>query len=90
MKILEGKDIKPRIKYDPEKLRYNEYYQSVDFWKKKFPKGYDQIPGFDKIIERNADYARLRNLTPEKEMTERSKIISNDNIYVNGNIEHSS
>jgi hypothetical protein len=73
LKILQGKEIKPRIKYDPEKLRYNEYYQSVDFWKKKFPKGYDQIPGFDMIIARNADYAKLINLTPEKEIIKRSK-----------------
>ncbi len=38
LKISQRKDIQPRITYDSEKVRYNAYYQSIDFWKKKFPK----------------------------------------------------
>ncbi len=40
---------------DWEMLQYNSVYNSVQFYDKKFPKGYENIPGFDKIIEQIAE-----------------------------------
>jgi len=36
---------------DWEKVRYNAFYKSPDFFESKFPVGFNKLPGFDKIIE---------------------------------------
>ena len=49
--ILDMKELKYPLPYDPEKLKYNSVYKCSDFFAKKFPTGWQSIPGFDKIIE---------------------------------------
>ena len=54
------------LHYDPEKLQYNQKYKCFDYFAKKFPDGWESIPGFDKVIEmcqRNGS-----KLTPLQEM----------------------
>jgi hypothetical protein len=73
--ILKGKELQPKYKFDINKIQYNNYYHSVDFWKTKFPKGYDKLIGFDKIIEHYAHKAKTENKTPLDEMIKLSEII---------------
>ena len=54
---------------DWDKVRYNSLYKDFSFHEKKFPNGYDSIPGFDKIIEEIAKNAK----TPLEEILERSR-----------------
>ena len=39
-----------QLNIDTEKIRYNERYRCFDFFAKKFPPGWDSIPGFDRVI----------------------------------------
>ncbi len=55
-----------------EKLKFNQYYNSLDFWKTKFPKGYDRIPEMNLIIKKIQEI-NINN-SPLKEIEERSKI----------------
>ncbi len=36
-------------------LLYNHLYSSYEFYENKFPPGFDNIVGFDKIIQKMAD-----------------------------------
>lgn len=56
---------KPLI-YDPEKLQYNQKYKSFEYFANKFPKGWEFIPGFDKVIEKCQMNAN--KITPLQEM----------------------
>jgi len=47
---------------DMNKIQYNNYYQSYDFFESKFPKGYDNIIGFSDVIENMATNAKRKNL----------------------------
>ena len=63
--------------FDIYKVAYNLRYKTTEYWKSKFPNGYQNIPGFDKIIEKIAEEA----LTPLEEINLiREKNISNNNI----------
>jgi hypothetical protein len=53
---------------DINKIQYNNYYQSYEFFEIKFPKGYDNIIGFSDIIENMATNAKLKNLNPLDEI----------------------
>ena len=53
---------------DMNKIQYNNYYQSYEFFESKFPKGYDNIIGFSDIIENMATNAKLKNLNPLDEI----------------------
>lgn len=57
---------------DIEKLKYNSFYRSYEFVESKFPKGYENIPGFDKVIQSIADELKLTS--PLEEITKRSII----------------
>jgi len=37
---------------DYSQVQYNQIYKSFEFYDDKFPEGYENIPGFDKIIEK--------------------------------------
>ena len=37
--------------FDIYKVAYNLRYKTTEYWESKFPDGYQNIPGFDKIIE---------------------------------------
>ena len=53
---------------DMNKIQYNNYYQSYEFFESKFPKGYNSIIGFSDIIENMATNAKLKNLNPLDEI----------------------
>ena len=65
---------------DFEKLKYNAFYRSYEFYENKFPKGYENIPGFNKIIENIALQAEEENKTPLQEIIERQNIIKSNDI----------
>ena len=51
--------------FDIYKVAYNLRYKTTEYWESKFPDGYQNIPGFDKIIEKIAE----ESLTPLEEIT---------------------
>ena len=53
---------------DVNKIQYNNYYQSYEFFESKFSKGYDNIIGFSDVIENMATNAKLKNLNPLDEI----------------------
>ena len=53
---------------DISKIQYNNYYQSYEFFERKFPRGYDNIIGFSDVIENMATNAKLKNLNPLDEI----------------------
>ena len=53
-------------------LKYNAFYRSYGFVESKFPNGYESIPGFDCIIQSIADKLEKEEITPLKEMLEKS------------------
>jgi hypothetical protein len=63
---------------DLDMLKFNSFYRSYEFAASKFPPGYENIPGMDKVIE-----SCIPKLTPseeldiiEKEALEKSNIPS--------------
>ena len=60
----------PGIKFDPAKIQYNSYYHTPEFWFKKFPKGFENIPEMhaiiDDIIEKNHDNSPLAEIARPK------------------------
>ena len=68
--------IREKQSIDWSKLNYNDY-NSFDNCAKKFTKGWESIPNFDKIIQQISD-----NITsPLEEMNERLRISELDNEY---------
>lgn len=63
--------VKPRPELDISKIKYNAFYRSYEFAESKFPKGYENIPGFENIIE--SVRQELENITPLEEMGLRQK-----------------
>ena len=57
-----------RVSIDFNKIQYNNYYQSYEFFESKFPKGYDNIVGFSDVIENMATNAKLKNINPLDEI----------------------
>jgi hypothetical protein len=58
---------------DVAKLKYNAFYRSYDYYLNKFPKGFDGLPGFDKVIEsiqqQNADNTPLKEIEKLKSVS---------------------
>ena len=50
-------------------IKYNSLYNSYEFYEKKFEPGYQNIPGFDKVIESIVD--KNINNSPIKEYEKR-------------------
>ena len=65
--------IKREFALDLDKIKYNAFYRSYEFYESKFPKGYESIPGFEKIIESIVE--KSVDKTPLDEMLEREKNI---------------
>ena len=61
---------------DMEKLQYNAFYRSYEFYEQKFPPGYQNIPGFEKVIELCAE--NNKDNTPLKEIEKRAEEITNE------------
>ena len=61
VKIDEDKDVH---KLDLSKVQYNNLYHNYDYYNRKFPPGYDNIPGFpdviQSIVEKNNDTTPLQ------------------------------
>jgi hypothetical protein len=70
--LLGMTEVKAPLQYDPEKLIYNQKYKSFEYFAKKFPPGWQSIPGFDKVIDLCRQNAT--NMTPEEEMDEKIEI----------------
>ena len=66
-------DIDFDFDFDTSKVSYNIYYNSFDFYCKKFPM-WESIPGFDLVIQ---DIANT-SLLPLEEMIERNNIKSTE------------
>ena len=45
---------------DYQKIQYNAFYKTFEYWSQKYLEGHQSIPGFDKIIHKLAETA----LTP--------------------------
>jgi hypothetical protein len=83
--------IKPAENIDWSKVKYNTFYKEPEFYINRFPSGFRDLAGFDKIIDKMVDNA----LTPLEEMELRSEIkneeINNiDNIVETENAEQES
>ena len=65
-------NIEPTI--DMERLLYNAFYRSYEFHESKFPAGYDNIPGFDLLIQNIADNAK----TPLEEIETRQQVAKSE------------
>ena len=63
--------IKPRPELDINKIKYNSFYRSYEFAESKFPPGYENIPGFDKIIDLTRQ--ELENTSPLEDIEFRQK-----------------
>ena len=61
---------------DIYKIAYNLRYKTTEYWESKFPDGYQNIPGFDKIIEKIAEEA----ISPLEEITLKQEISKINNI----------
>lgn len=60
---------------DWNKLTYNETYKSFDYFRDKFPPGFEYLQGFDMIIQSMADKAK----SPYEEMMEIILLSNNKN-----------
>lgn len=62
---------------DIQKLQYNAFYRSYEFYESKFSNGYQGIPGFDKVIElcaqNNQDNSPLKELESIKNKQNNNK-----------------
>lgn len=59
---------------DLSKVKYNAFYRSYEFVESTFPKGCQNIPYFDKVIESIVEQIEEQNITPLSEITKRSSI----------------
>lgn len=57
---------------DVAKLQYNAFYRSYDFYLNKFPQGFDNLPGFSKVVEHIQEKNAVN--TPLKEIEKKSVI----------------
>lgn len=61
------------VGYDINKIQYNTYYKSFEFFDSKFPSGFENLPGYYRIINE----IRYNAKTPLEEINDRLKL-SND------------
>lgn len=59
------------LKIDIEKLKYNAFYRSYEFYEKRFEKELKYIPNFDKVIEKIVEEKEELDMTPLKEYEDR-------------------
>ena len=72
--------LKPKTEHiDYQKIQYNAFYKTFEYWSNKFPEGHQSIPGFDKIIHSLAENAitplqylnQLNNFEEEEVVTDK-------------------
>jgi len=61
---------------DWEKVRYNTFFKSNEFFENKFPPELQNLPAFDKIINLIAD--KNKDNSPLKEMEEKQRNIPSE------------
>lgn len=59
---------KQSFEIDINKIKYNAFYRTYEFYESKFPDGYQSIPGFDKIISSISANAEEMNINPLDEL----------------------
>lgn len=64
-------NIEDMLKIDVEKLKYNAFYRSYEFYEKRFEKELKYIPNFDKVIEKIVKEKEELDITPLKEYEDR-------------------
>lgn len=64
-------NIEDMLKIDIEKLKYNAFYRSYEFYEKRFEKELKYIPNFDKVIEKIVEEKEELDITPLKEYEDR-------------------
>jgi len=74
-------NLNPVINYDVNKIQYNSYYKSFEFFDSKFPSGFENMPGYYNIINEIKNNAK----TPLDEMNDRLNLsysidITNDRV----------
>jgi len=62
--------IKRECELDLNKLQYNSFYRSYGFYESKFPKGYKNIIGLDKVIEHIVYKSEEKKKPPLQELEE--------------------
>ena len=67
------------VQIDPNKISYNNYYKSFDFYENKFKGDYTFIPGFYKVIENMSEVAIKNDVSPLKELEEKAIFDENEN-----------
>ena len=65
-------NLKADEEIDWQKVRYNSFYRSNDYFEGKFPAEFENIPGFDKVI--NIIVEKNKDNTPLKEISKRSSV----------------
>jgi hypothetical protein len=70
---------------DWSKVQYNSFYKSFEFHKSKYPEGFENIPGFDKIIINECHNAK----TPLEEITKRQEEKNVEYLYKEDEFEFS-
>lgn len=64
----------PSDAIDWDKVRYNTFFKSPEFYADKFPEVVHKLPAFDKIIddivEMNKDNSPLKEITEKKSLAE--------------------
>ena len=62
--IVKTNEEKNFVKLDLSMVQYNNLYHNFDYYNRKFPPGYDNIPGFpdviQSIVEKNNDNTPLK------------------------------
>lgn len=64
-------NIDDMLKIDMEKLKYNAFYRSYEFYEKRFEKELKYIPHFDKVVDMIVNEKEQLNITPLKEYEDR-------------------
>jgi hypothetical protein len=55
---------------DWHRVRYNTFYRSTEFFESKFPQEFENIPGFDKVIDMIVE--KNKDNTPLKEISQKT------------------
>jgi hypothetical protein len=67
--VVKTNEEKSYAKVDFSLCMYNQLYKSFEFYEEKFPKGYENIPGFVKVIDEIV--VKSENNNPLKEYNNR-------------------
>ena len=84
--VVKTNEEKQYVDVDFSLCMYNEVYKSFEFYEEKFPKGYENIPGFTKIIDEIV--VKSENNNPLKEYNDRLNFARKQEQLYNPNIKY--